>query len=250
MPKFPLHWCLAILLAFTIASCTTYNHLSSIETERVTVSEETQANVDEQITAMIDPYKQQLDAKMDRVIGQLNITLKKSKPEGTLNNWMTDIIHERAEHYHGKPIDFAIQNYGGIRVREISAGSISVRKIYELMPFDNKIVILELDGKTMSLMLDNIASKGGMPVSKAIKMTIDTDQKPKDVLINGDPLDINRTYTMALPDYVANGGGGCDFLKPLTQVETGWNVREAIIDYLDTYKEEMSATIEGRITKQ
>lgn len=238
-----------MIFCLLLSSCRTRTFLSKVETERITVDKNEQADVDTDITTIIEPYKSQLDAKMDRQLGILTTDLKKSKPEGTLNNWMTDIIHERAEHYYGQRVDFAIQNYGGIRVNSISAGSLAVRKIYELMPFDNKIVILKLDGELMKKMLANIAEREGMPVSKAIQMKIDARRKPQDVLINGEELDMNRTYTMALPDYVANGGGGFDFLKPLKQIETGWNVREAIIDYLDTYKEPQGAQLENRITK-
>jgi len=242
-------WIIPLILFLSFSSCKTNIFLSKVDTQRITVDKDAQAEVDAKIASMINPYKSQLDVKMDRQIGTLTTTLEKSKPEGTLNNWMTDIIHERAEHYHGKQVDFAVQNYGGIRVNSIPTGPIAVRKIYELMPFDNKIVILELKGELMTQMIDYIAKSGGMPVSSSVRLKIDSNKKATEVTINGKAIDMNHTYKMALPDYVANGGGGTDFLTPLPQIETGWNVREAIIDYMDTYKEPMSAKIENRITK-
>jgi len=220
-----------------------------LDTDRITVSEESASDLDSSITTMIDPYKSELDAKMNRVIGTLTTTLEKARPEGTLNNWMTDIIHDRAQYYYGAKVDFTLQNYGGIRVNSIAAGDIVVRKIYELMPFDNKIVIVKLNGPLMDQMFDQIARNGGWPVSSSVRMTISEDNMVEDVKINGKPIDPDRIYTVALPDYVANGGGGSDFLKPLHQHETGWNVREAIIDYLENHNEPMSAKLENRIVK-
>lgn len=251
MSRISSKWSIPLLIiGYTfLAGCATYTHLSNIETERVTVSDETQSSVDDQISAIIYPYKQQLDAKMDKVIGQLTEELKKKKPEGSLNNWMTDIIHDRAVTYYGKPVDFSLQNYGGIRVPSMAKGPVLVRHIYELMPFDNEIVILELNHDQLMNMINHIAEDRGWPVSKELRMVIE-DGKPKEVSIGGNPIDPNRTYTMALPDYVANGGGGCDFLKEIPQWKTGKYVREAIIDYLENHNEPMAAVLDGRMTKQ
>lgn len=250
MPKTYHLWSIALITILSLTSCKTYNHISNIETERVTVSDETQADVDDRITVMIEPYKRQLDAKMDEVIGVLETDLEKKLPQGSLNNWMTDIIHDRANAYHDQPVDFSIQNYGGIRVPKLAKGDVVVRDIYELMPFDNEIVILELDHGLLIQMIDHMADGRGWPVSKELRMTITADKKAKDVTISGEPIDPNRTYRMAIPDYVANGGGGCDFLKPIPQAKIGWNVREAIIDYLRNHNDPMSALLDGRITKE
>jgi len=233
----------------SLFGCKTNTYLSKVDTERITIDKERQADVDAKIAALIDPYKTELDAKMNKVIGTLTMSLEKAKPQNTLGNWMCDVIHERAEHYYGKHVDFAHQNYGGIRVNSIAAGEITTRMIYELMPFDNKIVIVELQGDNIMEMIKHLASNGGRPISASLRMKVDEEGIPSDVLIDGKPIDLTQTYVMALPDYVANGGGGCDFLKPLKQVEIGWNVREAIIDYLETHKEPISVTLDQRIVK-
>lgn len=239
---------LPLLLFLSLYSCKTRTYLSKIDTERITVDESAQAEVDARIAALINPYKTELDEKMNLVIGTLTTDLEKETPEGTLNNWMTDIIHNRAEVYYGKPVDFTLQNYGGIRIKSIPAGPIDVRKIYELMPFDNKVVILELNAELMYKMFERIASDGGWPVSKEVRLKINPDKTINELLINGAPIQEDKIYHMALPDYVANGGGGCDFLKPLKQFETGWNVREAIIDYLKSNMEPMTVHPDGRIS--
>lgn len=236
-----------LFLFLSFSGCKTNTYLSKVDTERITVDQERQADVDAKIAAMIDPYKTELDAKMNKVIGILTTTLEKARPQSTLGNWMCDVIHERAQHYYGKHVDFAHQNYGGIRINNISAGDITTRNIYELMPFDNKIVIVELQGDIILKMINHLASNGGRPFSGSLNMKVDKDGSPTDIMIAGKPIDLSKTYIMALPDYVANGGGGCDFLKPLKQIETGWNVRAAIIDYLETYKEPISVVLDNRI---
>ncbi|MBT8221466.1 MAG: 5'-nucleotidase C-terminal domain-containing protein [Bacteroidia bacterium] len=238
-----------IILLVLLSACRTNTFLSSVDTDRLTLSDTTEVVEDTEILEIISPYKMNLDAQMDRVIGKLVVDLYKSRPESTLGNWMTDIILERVNTYAEEPIDFAVQNYGGIRVPEIKKGDITVRHIFELMPFENAIVVMEVDGSTMWQMIERMALSGGWPVSSGFQMVISKDRKPLNVLIQGKPFDSSKTYRFALPDYIANGGDRCDFLIALPRVDLGLKVRDAIIEYLEQHNEPMSAELENRVTR-
>ena len=123
-----------------------------------------QTNIDSSYTRMLMPYKDSLDKSMNAVIGFSVHGLFKKQPESSLGNFMTDAIKTMAEKRFGKKIDAAFVNFGGIR-SYIPKGDITVGKIFELMPFDNLVVLQELKGDKLKAFLTKVCEKGGWPVS-------------------------------------------------------------------------------------
>lgn len=204
---------------------------------------------DQEIQRMIEPYKKELDAKMDIQIGYLSHELTKTKPESTLGNFVTDLMVIEASEAAGVAVDFAAQNYGGLRINSLSQGPMTLRMAYELMPFDNAVVILKLKGRVVKQFLDHVSPSNGWPVSKEVNFTIE-NSKAIDITIKGEPLDLDREYLVALPDYVANGGDDCDFFIGLEQIDLALLVRDAIIDHckkLTAQGKEISSELTGRI---
>lgn len=204
---------------------------------------------DASITEMIAPYKKEVEKEMNTIIGEAAKKLTKAQPESTLGNWATDLVHQKCEDYLKRKIDFAVLNYGGLRIPSLPKGSITKGKIFELMPFDNLLVVIEIKGKDLPALFNHIAMKGGWPVSKQIKMTGHRD-KAVDVHINGRKIENDRTYYVATNNYIANGGDNCTFLKDKKQISTGVLFRNAIIEFV---KEEtaagrkLDAALENRI---
>ena len=132
--------------------------------------------------------------------------------------------------YYGA-VDFACQNYGGIRIPALARGNVTVGSIYELMPFDNTLKILTIDGPTTQQLLDRIAEKGGWPISRTLSFTIDND-RATNIVIKGQPFDINNSYKVALPDYIADGGDDCSFLLGAPAETDDRMIRDIIIDWL------------------
>lgn len=192
---------------------------------------DTIATVDTEIEAMIAPYKKQLGAEMNQVIGELEIDLIKDQPESTLGNWTADLIHKKCEDYYGKPIDFAVVNYGGLRVPNMDKGDVTKGEVFELMPFDNMLVVVHVDAKTLMELFNLMASKGGWPISHQVQYGI-RGKKPQDILINGKAIDNQRMYTIALSDYIANGGDNCSFFKDKKRDELGELFRDAILQFV------------------
>src|SRR5690606_17080949 len=96
-------------------------------------------------------------------------------------------------------------------------------------------------------LLNRIAEKGGWPVSKSLSFTIQ-DEKARDVLINGKPIDPSKTYNIATNDYIANGGDNCDFLIDAPRTSTGLLVRDVLIQNLRR-KVNLNPDFELRIKK-
>lgn len=200
---------------------------------------------------IIEPYRQKLEAEMGRTIGYASQTMKKMQPESSLGNWFGDMLHRQAERVSGLEIDFAFMNYGGIRLPELSAGDITVGKIFELMPFDNYLVVIEMPGSEVIKLMEAIGSKkGGWPVSSQIKATYYSDGKLKQLLIHGQECNKDKTYKVASSNFLADGGDKLDFLVSLKRIDyTVW-IRDLMISDIEMFTQEgkqVWADIDGRM---
>ena len=70
--------------------------------------------------------------------------MKKTKPESLLGNWTADVCLEMAQEMYKDDIDLSFFNTGGLR-SPIPQGDITLRDLYKLMPFENELVVLELN---------------------------------------------------------------------------------------------------------
>ncbi|BDS12670.1 5'-nucleotidase C-terminal domain-containing protein [Aureispira anguillae] len=204
---------------------------------------------DPAITAMIAPYKKELEEDMNAVIGETAKMLTKAKPESTLGNWAADLVHKKCEDYLKRKIDFAVLNYGGLRIPSLPAGSITKGKLFELMPFDNLLVVVEMKGSELIALFNHIATNEGWPISRQVKMTAHRN-KAIDVRINGRKVEKDRVYSLATNDYIANGGDKCSFLKDKKQIATGVLFRNAIIEFVEEETKagrKLDANLEKRI---
>ena len=181
----------------------------------------------------LSPFSDSLNKTMNRPLAVLETDLEKASPEGTLGNLMADALYQQAQFHYGRKPDIAFMNNGGIRLPLIKAGVITTGKIYELFPFDNMLVLVQLKGTVLQQFLDHIAGRGGWPVA-GMTMQI-MNKKAVQVSIGGKPLDENRTYTIALGDYTANGGDDAWMLKGLPQENKGVLMRDALIEYVELF---------------
>jgi len=246
MKKNFLH-CLVIpvVLSF-ILSCNTAYQSQSLQYKTYPVSGTEQ---DPGLLTIIKPYSDSVNKSMNDVVGVADITLEKKLLEGTLGNFMVDAFFVMAKEKYNVPVDAAFLNHGGIRLTQLPAGNVTRGKIFELMPFDNLLILQKLKGDVLQQLLDLFASRGGWPVA-GITMQI-KDKKAVNVMIGGKPLDLNATYTTANSDFMANGGDNADMLRPIPQITNGYLMRDAIFDYIKKLKSQgknISANIENRVT--
>jgi 2',3'-cyclic-nucleotide 2'-phosphodiesterase (5'-nucleotidase family) len=190
---------------------------------------DSQTKVDSSIIRMLMPYKDSIQHSMSTVIGFSLKGLTKKQPESALGNFMADGMKFMAEKKINKKIDVAFVNYGGIR-SYLPKGDITVGMIYELMPFDNLIVLQEVKGSVLQQYLDKIAARDGWPVS-GIQMGI-KDKKAVNIFIGNQPFSKNTTYLVANSDYIANGGDDCEMLRGIDQININYLFRDALIEYV------------------
>ncbi|MDC0231357.1 5'-nucleotidase C-terminal domain-containing protein [Aureispira] len=204
---------------------------------------------DSSVNAIIAPYKKDIGDEMNKVIGQVANMFTKQQPESTLGNWASDVTHSKCEQYLNQKLDFAVLNYGGLRIPSLPEGDVTKGKIFELMPFENYLVLVEMKGSDLSALFDHMAQEGGWPVSSHVKMTIHHN-KTIDVRINNRKIENDKTYSFATIDYIANGGDNCDFLIEKKKVETGVLFRDAIIEFIEDETKagrKLNAKLEHRV---
>ena len=188
---------------------------------------------DSALLRLVRPYGDSVKNKMEQVVGTLDVSLEKDMPSSTLGNFMADAYLTMARKKFSQPVAAAMVNYGGIRLNQLPAGPITRGKVFELMPFDNLLVLQELTGHQLQSFLDLTAARGGWPVA-GLTMRI-KNKKAVEVLIGSEPLDPQKKYWIVNSDFVASGGDNASMLKVLPQVSNGYLVRDALFDYIQTF---------------
>ena len=206
-----------------------------------------QINPDPETQAFVSPYKDKMDTEMNQIIGESSVQLTKESGESLLGNFVTDIQKEFAEETFGYKLDISVMNNGGMR-NELPEGPITLGHIYELSPFDNYLVILEIKGTDVKKLAEFIARKKNMAV-KGISFEV-LEDKLISFQINGKQVQDNQTYLLAINDYLANGGDDMEFLAGLPKKEdSNILLRDMLIKMIKKKTEsgqKLSAQIEGR----
>ncbi|MCS7073643.1 MAG: 5'-nucleotidase C-terminal domain-containing protein [Bacteroidia bacterium] len=200
------------------------------------------------IQTLLRPYRDSLETVISEVIGVSKIEMRKGTPQGTLGNYCADVLLKHSRERFQKPIDVAILTNGGLRV-PLPKGDITVGKIFELLPFDNELVLLTIRGTQMDSLLQFIYEKRGIPFS-GMTLVLDTVSGKYQAEITGVPHRRERIYTIVLTDFLAKGGDKLHFLQnPILYVSTGVLHRDFMIDYIRQHPE-LNAQIDERIRFQ
>jgi 2',3'-cyclic-nucleotide 2'-phosphodiesterase (5'-nucleotidase family) len=203
---------------------------------------------DSNIIHTIKPYKDSLDLMLNKVIGYSDMKMAKGYPEGLLGNFITDLAMHTININYKQSADFCIFNNGGFR-SSLPSGAITLMKIYEIMPFENEVVILEINGETMDQLLQYFIKGENLCVS-GMKLQILQNQTVM-AEIQGSQIDKTKTYKLITSDYLADGGGKMYFLKnAVSRKNLKIKVRDLIIDYIEEQNKKgfkLTSKLDGRI---
>ena len=199
----------------------------------------------------IIPYKKVHDEQMNFILATSEEALVKGDVESTLGNFFCDAVLFETKKMLGKDsslLNVAIFNKGGLR-NSLPKGNITFGNVFELMPFDNELVLLKLSGLQFKDMLLKICEKGGIPVG-GMKMVI-SNNKPINILINEKLFDDTKDYWVVTSDYLANGGDNYIFFKNAIE-RRAMNIllRNVIINYCKTVTQSgktIKSQLDGRI---
>lgn len=214
---------------------------------------------DPRTAEVVNSFERRLGTELDTVVATSTIDLDAEElrlraGETNLGDLFADAIRASVG------ADVAIMNSGSIRGDRIyEAGPITRRTLVAMHPFGNAVTKAEVSGR---LLLDALtfgvsklpATAGHFPQISGMTMTVDLKAPPsarvKDVVVNGKPLDLNGTYTLALPDYVLAGGDGYTMMKEAKVLVTG-EAGELMVTALEKYlngRGSFTATLDKRIS--
>lgn len=204
-----------------IYQCTHKNYCVSYDTtkkEHIVIQHQ---GIDSATYKFILPYKTNIDKDLNVIIAHTSSPLEKN----TYCNNLAQLVYESIQWYADSLLQpssnfYVLINYGGLRAN-IPAGDISKRHIFEVMPFDNSIVILKLNDEELKQLISHTQSNNKLLLKS--KNTTSTS-----ILITS--------------DYLYQGGDGCAFLKSAKKLNTKtYFIRDAIIRYC-TLKKELSVS--------
>ncbi len=203
---------------------------------------------------VIAPYKERVIKEINRTISYTpkNLTRDDGDLESSLGNLLADLCYKRANPVFkkktGRDIDFSMFNYGGIRP-SIPKGNVTNKHAFELMPYENNLVVVELSGeKIMELIAFFIENQKAHPLSKHIDLTI--SDNGYQLNINNKPFYENNNYFVLTSDYLQKGDSQMNFFKnPVNLYKIDYKMRHAIIDGfkdLDTVKTNINLRVKRK----
>lgn len=198
------------------------------------------------IEALIAPYRRQLGEQLAEVLGHAAGEFTKDDPEGTLDNLVAEALLHSARRHSRDTVHVSLVNEGGLRI-PLAAGPILMRHAYELLPFENFVVVLSLSGAQVEELADQIARTTGEPIA-GWTMELDGGDAVG-VRVDGERVDPDRIYRLATVDYLANGGGAWSVLwevEPGAREEIGILIRTAFVEYLRE-RGTVTPVLDGRI---
>ncbi|MCW8896819.1 MAG: 5'-nucleotidase C-terminal domain-containing protein [Flavobacteriales bacterium] len=210
----------------------------------------------QQATDLITPYKDSLEKEMNEVlvISAEEFPKEKGKPETKLGNLVADLSIEIAQKTYNSNIDFCLLNFGGLRT-SLPKGEITRGKIFELMPFENELVVVTISKEQFEHLIGYLYTVGGQPISKGITL-VNYIEKKSDLidakfLIKEDKYRTEKEFKILTSDYLAKGGDNMTFfLNPINYEKVGIKLRDAIIQYCveqHAQGNKLNGKIEGRI---
>ena len=240
---------LLLVALVCLSACHPGYHLANRTANRIGVDSLT-ATADTSVAHFLQPYRQGLDRTMNEVLTRTTGRVEKGQPDGPLNDLLTDALLQQATQRYGKPIDCSHLNYGGIR-NNLPEGNITTGSIFEVMPFDNQLVVLTLTGDMLQQLLNHFAA-GNKLVVGGLRTKIHDGKVQSVTFANGRTLQPNEMYTVAMSDYIADGGDNADFLKNAVRRENiNYLMRDALIDYFRQQGKSgqpITPTTDGRIS--
>nr|WP_322623838.1 5'-nucleotidase [uncultured Flavobacterium sp.] len=228
---------LFLTISLFIGCGSTKTHITTIEGKQLPVTAD-YATVPE-IDAFVKPYREHIDKDLDSVLAYNPETMDKSKTikgwQTTIGNFEADVVFEKADKLmmqrHNLHVDIALLNHGGIR-SILPKGNITARNAYEIMPFENSLVVIELKGQQIFEMAQYIIKEKKPHPLSGMEIHIGADGTMKSVTVQGKGVNPTKSYLVATNDYLSNGGDSMTFFATVTQkYDLDYKLRNLFIDY-------------------
>jgi 2',3'-cyclic-nucleotide 2'-phosphodiesterase / 3'-nucleotidase / 5'-nucleotidase len=205
---------------------------------------------DAEIKAMLDSYVADVAPILNEVIGTTPSYISRDTSaagESAMGNLVADSMRWQTG------TDFAFMNSGGVRA-DIDAGDITWKEAFTVQPFGNDLVKMNVTGEVIKTLLEQQwGSKVRiMPIS-GLKVAYDDSRAAGDRIVSitkndGTPVEMDKTYSITVNNYMAGGGDGYAILATITDKTIDVVDLDALVNYIKAHGE-VNPQIEGRVTK-
>ncbi len=194
---------------------------------------------DPAVEKMLAPYSGKV-RELSKVIGQLDGGLSKTGVgAGSLGNFVTDGIKAQAQAKLGKPVSLVVVNAGGLRKNAIAAGELRASDIFELLPFENALVALEMTGVQLAKLLEIVPRDA----QAGARIHFKWNDRNRAEFISGklvdekgqeQEVDPQKIYTVITIDYLLRLGSGSYSILQEAKSQKPLNItlRDAILNHV------------------
>ena len=170
------------------------------------------------------PYKMKMDSTMGQPIFKTASGMSKGLPVSKIGIFLCDLLLSGdSANAHA-----LLLNEGGIRSSFVK-GQVNAGNVFEVLPFDNRMVLVELDSMDFIALLNVFAKKGGTPIG-AFEWEI--SDKKTSVVRFSKPLKNNKVRVW-VNDYMAQGGDQCSILIGKPWKMEGPFIRDAVLERIE-----------------
>lgn len=211
-----------------------------IDGEQISASLITEALDDADVKALIDAKKAEIQPLLDEVVAKTSVLLDGRRDPGvrTQETNLGDLATDALKYVSGA--DIALTNGGGIRT-SLEIGNITYGNINAVFPFGNTVVTIEITGEDLLAALEHGTKSapmaaGGFPQVSGISYevhTYNTTSRVQNVWINGEPLNLQKTYTLATNDFMQVGGDGYTMFAEYEKTGEYGALDEGLERYID-----------------
>lgn len=205
--------------------------------ERVAMDTTWMGDGTSEVEKVIQRYQPGIEFLME-IVGYSSEELSKKNPESGLSNLAADALLFAAGPYL-KPGDaaMAVTNFGGIRAN-LPKGAIRKYDIFSTFPFDNTIVIVDIQGKDLRKILNNFAKRERFEALSGVEIVV-KDKKMVKCNVAGKPLNDNKIYKLVTIDFLLDGGDSMRIGSSAKHIErTDAFVRDGVEKYIRSKSEQ------------
>ncbi|NNC78964.1 MAG: NAD nucleotidase [Acidimicrobiales bacterium] len=251
----------------------TGDDLAAIEAQIAATPELSVVTPDPAAQAVLDGYSEQVTVLEQEVIGTATDDLCLERIPGQGRSQICDVadtammggdiqqLVTEAFHVRAFESDFALQNAGGVRI-DIPAGDFTIADAYELLPFANTIVNMEMTGAEVQAVLEEAVSNaidpdgstGAYPYAAGLRFDVDLNAAAGSRVTNHEvdvdgtwtPIDLAATYTVATNSFIASGQDG--YITFGTVSEDG-RAFDTLLDYAQSFIDYVEKDVDGTLSK-
>lgn len=187
---------------------------------------------DENMNTILEKQNHELSSILNEKLGYISHDIPHDRNGGLspLGYWFADVMRKKANAQIG------LTNGGGVR-RPLYKGDITMKDMYEIMPFDNQIVVVKVTGKHLKALIDHGIEADYMGDGQFAGLNVIYDpKKPYEhrvvsmTLEDGTPINDNDIYTVATNDLLVDGGDKYDFSNAIENKNLFILIRDALVE--------------------